>query len=291
VPGSDIAALVAEGAAENGTPLGRGDVVVITQKIVSKAEGRLVALRDVAPSPFAETWARTHRCDPRLIELVLRESRRIVRMDRGVLIAETHHGFVCANAGVDLSNVAGGEVAALLPVDPDASARRIRDGLLDRTALELAVVISDTFGRAFREGQVNVAIGVAGLIPRKSYLDARDPAGLALRATVQPLADEVAAASGLVGQKLNRIPVVIVRGLAYERGDGRIADLFSRPGNGPFSMIAADLPIDLGGTDPSSTSRTKVCRPPTSAYTGNALRFFSIQVLSFPVETPFYSAR
>jgi len=150
-------------------------------------------------------------------------------MDRGVLIAETHHGFICANAGVDLSNVAGGEVAALLPLDPDASARRIRDGLVQRTGLELAVVISDTFGRAFREGQVNVAIGVAGLLPLKSYVDTRDPAGLVLKATVQPLADEVAAAAGLVARKVNRIPVVVMRGLAYERGDGRITDLFREP--------------------------------------------------------------
>ncbi len=229
LPGADIAALVADGARESGTPLGHGDVVVVTQKIVSKAEGRLLPLREVAPSAFAETWGRTHRCDPRLVELVLRESRRIVRMDRGVLIAETHHGFICANAGVDLSNVAGGDTAALLPVDPDASARRIRDGLIERTGLDLAVVISDTFGRAFREGQVNVAIGIAGIVPLTSYIDSRDPAGLALKATVQPVADEIAAASGLVARKLNRIPVVIVRGLAFERGEGRIHDLFRDP--------------------------------------------------------------
>jgi coenzyme F420-0:L-glutamate ligase/coenzyme F420-1:gamma-L-glutamate ligase len=182
-------------------------------------------LRDVVPSLFAAEWGRAHRCDARHIELVLRESRRIVRMDRGVLITETHHGFVCANAGVDLSNVAGGEVAALLPEDPDASARRIRDGLIARAGVDLAVIISDTFGRPWREGLTNVVIGVAGLVPLTSYVDAHDPGGFALKATVQALADEVAAASGLVARKLNRIPAVIVRGLSYDAGEGSFRDL------------------------------------------------------------------
>lgn len=218
--GADLAALIAGGASQMGDPLRRGDVVVVTQKIVSKSEGRIVPLADVVPSTFATQWARAHGGDPRLVELVLRESRRIVRMDRGVIITETHRGHVCANAGVDLSNVGGGDVASLLPEDADESARRIREGLAVRTGLELAVVVSDTFGRAFREGLVNVAIGVAGLRPLKSYVDARDPAGLTLRSTVQALADEVAAAAGLVAGKLNRTPVVIVRGLAYDAGEG-----------------------------------------------------------------------
>lgn len=228
-PGADIAAIVADGTTRAGERLRSGDVVVITQKIVSKAEGRLVALRDVTPSAFALAWGGAHACDPRLVELVLRESRRIVRMDHGVLIAETHHGFVCANAGVDVSNVAGGEVAALLPEHPDASARRIRDALVARAGAEIAVVITDTFGRPFREGLANVAIGVAGLLPMKSYVDARDPAGLTLKATLQAVADELAAASGLVARKLNRIPVVIVRGLSYDRGDGSIRELLRAP--------------------------------------------------------------
>jgi coenzyme F420-0:L-glutamate ligase / coenzyme F420-1:gamma-L-glutamate ligase len=228
-PGADVADIVALGAERAAEPLRRGDVVVVTQKIVSKAEGRLVPLRDVVPSRFAAEWARAHRCDPRHIELVLRESRRIVRMDRGVLITETYHGFVCANAGVDLSNVAGGDVAALLPEDPDASARRIREGLIARAGVELAVIISDTFGRPWREGLTNVAIGVAGLVPLTSYVGARDPAGLALEATVQALADEVAAVSGLVARKLNRIPAVIVRGLTYDAGQGSYRDLIRPP--------------------------------------------------------------
>jgi coenzyme F420-0:L-glutamate ligase/coenzyme F420-1:gamma-L-glutamate ligase len=219
-PGADIAALVADGASRAGVPLVRGDILVVTQKIVSKAEGQLVPLAGVTPSPFAAAWAEAHGYDPRLVELVMRESCRIVRMDRGLLITETIHGFVCANSGVDVSNVSGGEVAAVLPRDPDASARRIRDALVARLGHDVAVVISDTFGRPWREGLVNVAIGAAGLCPLSSYVDARDPAGFALKATVQALADEVAAASGLVARKLNRVPAVIVRGVSYETPKG-----------------------------------------------------------------------
>jgi coenzyme F420-0:L-glutamate ligase/coenzyme F420-1:gamma-L-glutamate ligase len=226
--GADIGDLLAERTAKTAEEIHSGDVVVVTQKIVSKAEGQLVRLSDVAPSSFASQWGLTYRCDPRLIELVLRESRRVVRMDRGVLIVETHQGFVCANAGVDLSNVAGGEVATLLPKDPDASARRIRDVLVARTGCEVAVVVSDTFGRPWREGLVNVAIGTAGISPLRSYVGARDPQGFSLQATIQGLADEVAAAAGLVSHKLNRTPVVLVRGLSYEAGDGSARE-FHRP--------------------------------------------------------------
>ena len=169
-PGDDLAAQIVTAALRAGEPLCPGDILVVTQKIVSKAEGRLVQLSDVVPSPFAAQWAITHRCDARVVELVLRESRRIVRMDRGVLIAETHHGFVCANAGVDLSNVAGGQWATLLPVDPDASANRVRDGVTARTGNPVAVVVSDTFGRPWREGVVNIAIGTAGFSPLRSYV-------------------------------------------------------------------------------------------------------------------------
>jgi coenzyme F420-0:L-glutamate ligase/coenzyme F420-1:gamma-L-glutamate ligase len=228
-PGADIAALVADGAIRAGVPLLRGDVLVVTQKIVSKAEGQLVRLADVTPSSFASAWGTAHRCDPRLVELVLRESRRIVRMDRGLLITETRHGLVCANSGVDVSNVDGGEVAAILPRDPDASARRIRDALVARLGHDVAVVISDTFGRPWREGLVNVAIGVAGLVPLKSYIDARDPKGFGLKATVQALADEVAAASGLVARKLNRVPAVVVRGVSYEATEEGGAKELIRP--------------------------------------------------------------
>jgi coenzyme F420-0:L-glutamate ligase/coenzyme F420-1:gamma-L-glutamate ligase len=228
-PGADLAALLADGAARAGAPLVRGDILVVTQKIVSKVEGQIVPLAGIAPSPFAADWARTHSYDPRLIELVLRESRRIVRMDRGLLVTETHHGFVCANAGVDVSNVSGGEVAAVLPRDPDASARRIRTELVARLGHEVAVVVSDTFGRPWREGLVNVAIGVAGLRPLASYVDARDPAGFSLKATVQALADEVAAAAGLVARKLNRVPAVIVRGVSYDSTEEGSAKDMVRP--------------------------------------------------------------
>jgi coenzyme F420-0:L-glutamate ligase/coenzyme F420-1:gamma-L-glutamate ligase len=227
VPGDDVARLIAE-ASSRQDPIKGGDVVVVTQKIVSKAEGQLVRLADVVPSAFAHQWGTRCRCDPRVVELVLRESRRIVRMDRGVLIVETHHGFVCANAGVDLSNVDGGQTATLLPKDPDASAHRIREGLIARAGCEVAVIISDTFGRPWREGLVNVAIGTAGIAPLHSHVGTRDSQGFPLQATIAGLADEVAAAAGLVAGKLNRIPVVLARGLAYE-GGGSGRDLLRQP--------------------------------------------------------------
>jgi coenzyme F420-0:L-glutamate ligase/coenzyme F420-1:gamma-L-glutamate ligase len=227
VPGDDVAELIAN-AARGENALQTGDVVVVTQKIVSKAEGRLVRLSDVAPSVFAHQWGARYQCDPRVVELVLRESRRVVRMDRGVLIAETHHGFVCANAGVDLSNVDGGETATLLPTDPDASAHQIREGLIARAGRQVAIIVSDTFGRPWREGLVNVALGTAGIAPLKSYVGTRDSQGFPLQASILALADEAAAAAGLVSGKLNRVPVVLVRGLAFD-GGGSGRDLLRRP--------------------------------------------------------------
>ncbi len=225
VEGDDLAAIIVDGVSKMGESLRGGDVLVITQKIISKAEGRLVQLSEVVASPLALRWAAEYRCDARVIELVLRESRRIVRMERGVLITETHHGWVCANGGVDVSNVDGGATATLLPQDPGASAYRIREGLGSRSGTEPAVVISDTFGRPWREGLVNVAIGVAGLVPLRSYVGRRDPHGFPLQATLQALADEVAAAAGLVSGKLNRVPVALVRGLPYEAGPGSAREL------------------------------------------------------------------
>jgi len=229
VPGDDIAELIALGIRRLGERLEPGDIVVVTQKIVSKAEGRMIRLSEVTPSAFAVQWGTESGTDPRIVELVLRESRRIVRMDRGVLIAETHQGLVCANAGVDLSNVAGGEVATLLPVDPDASARRIRTGLHAVGGVEVPVVISDTFGRPWREGLVNVAIGIAGFSPLRSYVGSRDPQGFPLQATIEALADELSAAAGLVSSKLNRTPAVLVRGVLYEAGEGSARDLLRAP--------------------------------------------------------------
>jgi coenzyme F420-0:L-glutamate ligase/coenzyme F420-1:gamma-L-glutamate ligase len=227
--GADLGALIATRAAAIGQPLRTSDLVVVTQKIVSKAEGRRVRLSSIEPSAFAEQWAAAHGLDPRIVELVMSESRRVVRMDRGVLIVETHGGFVCANAGVDLSNVTGGEEATLLPVDPDASARGIRASIAAQNGADVAVIISDTFGRPWREGLVNVAIGVAGMRPLKSYVGRTDPLGFPLQATIQALADEIAAAAGLVSSKLNRIPAVVVRGVDFDTDNGSARELLRAP--------------------------------------------------------------
>src|SRR5438552_3834437 len=210
-PGADIARLVVEAAARQSTPLAGGDLLVVGQKIVSKAEGRIVRLADVTPSPVALGMATGLGRDPRLVEVILRESRRIVRMDQGVLITETHHGWVCANAGVDQSNV-DVECVALLPEDPDGSARALRDRIRALAGVDVFVIVADTFGRPWREGLTNVAIGLAGLSPLRSYLGERDPAGRPLQATILAVADELAAAAEPVMGKLDRIPAAIVRG-------------------------------------------------------------------------------
>jgi coenzyme F420-0:L-glutamate ligase/coenzyme F420-1:gamma-L-glutamate ligase len=193
---------------------------VVTHKIVSKAEGRLVDLRGIEPSALAKGFAARYERDPRQIEVVLRESRRIVRMDRGLIIAETHHGYVCANAGVDASNVPGDDTVCLLPGDPDASAARMRDALADRTGSDLAVIVSDSFGRTWREGITDVAIGVAGMEPLVDYRGETDPHGFPLAATVLAVADELAAAAELVMGKTAGIPVAIIRGYPYEPAAG-----------------------------------------------------------------------
>ena len=216
-PGDDLADLIARAA---GQDLRAGDVVVVTHKIVSKAEGRLVDLSTVEPSAFAKGFAARYGKDPRQIEVVLRESRRTVRMDRGIIISETQHGFVCANAGVDASNVPGEDVVCLLPVDPDTSAARLREALAARAGVELAVIISDSFGRAWREGIANVAIGVAGMQPLADYRGETDPHGFPLAASVLATADELAAAAELVMGKTAGIPVAVVRGYPYERAAG-----------------------------------------------------------------------
>lgn len=211
-PGDRVADLVHAAAARQGTPLAAGDVLVVGQKIVSKAEGRLVRLQDVTPSAIALAMARELGRDARLVEVILRESRRVVRMDKGVLIAETHHGWICANAGVDQSNVEL-DTVVLLPEDPDRSARGLRERIRALAGVDVAVLIADTFGRPWREGLTNVAIGVAGVAPLRSYLGLRDPAGHTLQATILAVADELAGAAELVMGKLARIPAAIVRGL------------------------------------------------------------------------------
>jgi coenzyme F420-0:L-glutamate ligase/coenzyme F420-1:gamma-L-glutamate ligase len=238
-PGDDLAALIGDAIERSGVGLLAGDVLVITHKIVSKAEGRLVDLRQVEPSPLARRFAADAGKDPRQVEVVLRESKRIVRMDRGVLIAETAHGFVCANAGVDASNVEP-ETVCLLPVDPDGSAARLRAALGARFGLPPetapAVIITDSFGRPWRTGIVNVAIGVAGLAPLADYRGFRDAAGYELHVTVLAVADELAAAAELLMHKLAARPVVLVRGYAHPLdappGTGR--DLVLDPGRDLF---------------------------------------------------------
>ncbi|MGH7316011.1 MAG: coenzyme F420-0:L-glutamate ligase [Candidatus Rokuibacteriota bacterium] len=218
-PGDDLAGPIAEAARRQGTPIGDRDLLVVSQKIVSKVEGRLVRLSEVAPSARAQLVAEEIGRDPRLVEVILSESRRIVRQAKGVLIVETHHGWVCANAGVDQSNV-DPDTASLLPEDSDRSAVALRDRLRALTGHELAVIVADTFGRPWREGLVNVAIGLAGFQPIRSYLGELDPAGYVLQATILALADELAGAAEPVMGKLDRVPVAIIRGLDWERGEG-----------------------------------------------------------------------
>jgi coenzyme F420-0:L-glutamate ligase/coenzyme F420-1:gamma-L-glutamate ligase len=222
--GDDLAAIVAAAIERLGAGLEPHDIVVVTQKIVSKAEGRAVRLDEVEPSGLARDWGSRHRRDPRLVEVILREARRIVRMDRGLVIAETRHGFVCANAGVDSSNTEPGTVL-LLPEDPDRSARVIREGLRRRLGTAPAVIVSDSFGRPWREGIVNVAIGVAGCRPLADYRGERDPVGHVLQTTVMATADEAASAAELVMGKTARVPAALIRGCAIRQGDGSAREL------------------------------------------------------------------
>jgi len=213
--GDDVAALIARALSNAGLEVVDGDVLVVAQKIVSKAEGRIVKLDSVEASARAQEWASAYDKDARVVEVVLRESKRIVRMERGVLISETEHGFVCANAGVDTSNVAEGTVT-LLPQDPDASARQIRSELEAAFGVRIAVIVSDTFGRPWREGLVNVALGVSGIGPRIDYSGQKDSHGNALKVTVIAIADELASAAELVMKKSAGIPVAMIRGFDYE---------------------------------------------------------------------------
>ncbi len=215
--GDRLGGIISETAVDQGTPLESGDIVVVTQKVVSKAEGRVVKLSGVEPSDFAAVFAASAGRDARLIELVLQESKSIVRMnpERGVIISETHHGFVCANAGIDQSNIPGDETVCLLPVDPDESARRIAAEIRDFTGVSAPVIISDTFGRAWRDGHVNFAIGVAGMEPMVDYRGLPDAQGQEMHVTTIAIADELAGAAELVQFKAIGIPVSIIRGYPY----------------------------------------------------------------------------
>ena len=226
-PGDDVAGHIVRAAEDD--LLMTGDVMVVTHKIVSKAEGRLVDLDTVEPSSLAKGFADRYDKDPRHIEVVLRESRRIVRMDRGIIISETHHGFVCANAGVDTSNVPGSDTVCLLPVDPDASARRLRDALVSKMGADLAVIVSDSFGRPWRQGITNVAIGVAGMDPLADYRGEKDLHGHLLATSILAVADELASAAELVMGKTANIPVAVVRNYPYRRCPGNARDLLMEP--------------------------------------------------------------
>jgi len=230
-PDADLAALILEAAERARIELDRR-IVVVCQKIVSKAEGRMVDLRDVVPSKQAQQIGAEHERDPRQVEVVLRESKRIVRRGHGVLITETQHGFVCANAGVDLSNAPAAEVAVLLPADPDASARRLHDALSTGDA-HTPVVVSDTFGRPWREGLVDVALGSAGLAPIGDDRGSLDRAGRELVVTRPAIADQLAAAAGLLMWKAAGVPVVVVEGFPFE-GDGCVRDLLRDPSTDLF---------------------------------------------------------
>jgi coenzyme F420-0:L-glutamate ligase/coenzyme F420-1:gamma-L-glutamate ligase len=220
-PGDDLAHLIADCLAAAGIGLADDDVLVVTQKVVSKAEGRVVDLSTVEPRPEATAWAERWGKDARQVELVLRESAEVVRWaDGGLIISRTPHGFVCANAGVDLSNTGGEELATLLPEDPDASARGLRDRLRELTGASPAVIVSDSFGRPWRSGIVNVAIGVAGMRGLSDLRGERDAQGREMRSTIIAVADELASAADLAGGKVAQQPVVVVRGYAYPRGGG-----------------------------------------------------------------------
>ncbi|CAN5279889.1 coenzyme F420-0:L-glutamate ligase [soil metagenome] len=198
------------------------DVLVVTQKIVSKAEGRIVDLRHVEPRPEARDFAQRWDRDPRQVEVVLRESAAVLRMERGIIISRTHHGFVCANAGVDASNTGAAELVTLLPEDPDASAAALRDGIGRLLGTSVAVIVSDSFGRPWRFGIVDVALGVAGFAPLDDQRGRPDADGRTMRSTVVAVADEICSAAELAAGKTSRQPVVLVRGVDLPMGDGSV---------------------------------------------------------------------
>ena len=217
-PGDDLASLIRAEA-----HLDQTVVLAVAQKIVSKSEGAIVDLREIQPSTLARSWAAEWGKDARLIELILAQSKRIVKMDRGVIISETRHGFICANAGVDQSNVPGDNFATVLPSDPDASARRLHSSLGSG-----AVIITDTFGRPWREGLVDVAIGVAGLDPLDDHRGRPDRHGRKLASTIIAVADQLAAAAGLVMRKAAGCPVALIRGLDFQPAEGSARSLLRK---------------------------------------------------------------
>lgn len=216
--GTDLGAAIMNAATASGSQIVDGDIVIVTSKVVSKAEGRTVELASIEPSPFALEWSATWGKDAAVTEVVLREARRIVRQLGPILITETHHGFVCANSGVDQSSSGAHGRAVLLPIDPDASARKIRAALQTQGA-NAAVIISDTFGRAWREGQTDIAIGIAGMQPILSYIGQVDPHGHEFQVQALCIADELAGSAELVKGNISRVPVAVIRGYSWEVDD------------------------------------------------------------------------
>jgi len=224
-PGDSLADKLLEALRRRRLRLQSGDILIVKHKIVSKAEGRIVDLATIEPTKESIAWAKQYALDPRVIELALRESRAVIRRKNGVLITETHHGFLCANSGVDVSNVNGGSHALLLPEDSDRSAANLSRALKRRTGLAVPVIITDSFGRPWREGLTEFAIGIAGMKPVRDDRGRRDPHGYELKASVEAIADELACAAGLVCGKLNRAPACIVRGFRYDLGPGGVRHL------------------------------------------------------------------
>jgi len=232
--GDSIVAELLQAMKRQKLTLVRGDILIVKHKIVSKSEGQIVELDTVRPSPTSRRWARDCQLDARVTEIVRSESKRIVRRKRGVLITETHHGFICANSGVDVSNVDGGRSALLLPADPDRSARNIHRELKKRLGVYIPVIITDSFGRPWREGLTEAAIGIAGMKGVHDYRRKPDSHGYILRASIEAVADELACAAGLVCGKLSRTPACIIRGFPYRRGAGKSRGLIRPAANDLF---------------------------------------------------------
>jgi len=233
-PGDSIAKKLLQSLRQTNLVLQPGDILVLKHKIISKAEGQIVDLATIKPSRDSIAWAKRYKLDARVVELALRESRAIIRRKNGVLITETRHGFICANSGVDVSNVDGGRHALLLPTGPDHSALELHRELKKQTALAIPVLITDTFGRPWREGLVDFSIGIAGMKALRDDRGRRDPHGYTLQASLEAVADELACAAALVCGKLNRTPACIIRGFPYEPARGRSRELLRPKANDLF---------------------------------------------------------
>lgn len=233
-PGDDLVGAIQNAISENGLSLEEADILVCAQKIISKAENRIVDLKNVEPSPYAHTLSKEVSKDPRLIEVILSETTKIIKMDqrkpeKGRLIVETRGGVISANAGVDASNVSGGDMVTLLPIDSDKSADSLAQGIKDKLGIDVAVIITDTVGRPWRDGLVDIAIGCSGIKALKDYRGESDSKGFELNATVMAVADEIASAAGLLMEKADSVPVVIVRGYEYEAGGVGAKELIRNP--------------------------------------------------------------